>query len=229
MNFKKTVMFMKNKVLFIFTLASLVFMFIGLVDTIAAKGMASADAAGWAQAIGTFGAFVGAIWIANNQERLRRSDALAVAKMMAATMTYRLVALHNDLVDAYTWFDKFSKEDGTAKGFQYKAEFLQNQPHWSAEELKKLVPLPGDSAYKIAAALDRIGSAVSLIRRDVANPYFNSLSEYRKSRAVFVRMILEKAISNLKSAIEQMRDHIDGVEDIENSISDKIDTSSKVS
>ncbi|KAB8066248.1 hypothetical protein [Janthinobacterium violaceinigrum] len=146
-----------------------IFILTGLIFAIFKQGFQSSEAAGWTQALGSFAAIVAAVWLSRMQERKLKNDALVTAQVIGASMVFQLAQVVSNTQKSLEWFDQVGRADGDYREFEKHLVILESQPQWKAEDLAKLTPLPNNCAYKMAAGIDRINTAIGLIKEARAN------------------------------------------------------------
>ena len=161
--------------------------------------LSKADWASWAQAIGTVAAVAGTIWLATRDDRRRASDAMAVARLTAAGMTYRVAVATSQVKEALVWIESASKFDCSPNDFGKWGEIIASLHVCSQAEELAVVPLPNRCAFALAGAKDRLHVAATLLK-DFSAPTDRIVSEKRKGFAPQVSMLLNEAYRLLDKA-----------------------------
>lgn len=142
----------------------------------------------WVQAVGSVVAIFAAIWISKDQDRQRRKDALTVAAVVASSMVHRISQVKQSIRAESERFDTISRIDGNPVEFAKLLLLIDAQPNWHNDDVVRLAALPNQSAYKMAAAIDRIFTAKLLLERAVADQ--NTLTD-NKTRMEYAKKICE--------------------------------------
>ncbi|MDO9420410.1 MAG: hypothetical protein Q7T66_07100 [Herminiimonas sp.] len=164
----------------------------------------------WVQAIGSITAIGAAIWISRRDQRRRNAEALVIAKVSAASITFRIASISSDLKKLVATFDSIHKIDGSPNHFFDSLVVLKEQPSWDPSELALLAPLPNGCAYKVAGGLDRLATAIRLIDAAVKNEKIKWSNDFRRERAGIVSFTLNEAALSFERAAEMMQAEIHG-------------------
>ncbi|OHV96212.1 hypothetical protein AKG95_15565 [Janthinobacterium lividum] len=162
-----------------------------------------AEWAYWVAAIGTTGTLIGTLWIATSENRRRRNDASAVARLTAAAMYFQ--HLHNQANANFALHClkvANNHELLALKGMEHILILTKNAHRllakvnqWTPTELLRLAPLHGDCAAQLAAAHGRIGSTMSLL---------SDIEESSQNQASFFEH-LSTNCTVLESAVQQLQ------------------------
>lgn len=194
-----------RKYLIAISIASvMLFLFSGLGFALWRKPIESPEVAAWVQAIGSIAAIGGAVWIYQSQERQRRKQELASAKITAASIIHRIVLIQSELNAYITWLSEVALIDGNPAGFKFHSERLHALPVCSQDELIRLAPLDRDCGLRLSAAFDLIGSAKVMSGVAVIDPRTNNESEVRKVYAATMKKQLEQAQKDLSYVLQDL-------------------------
>lgn len=151
--------------------------------------LSKSDWASWVQSIGSMGAIGVAIWLATNETRNRRSDAMDLARVAAAGMIPGLVQIAADLQAILPPLREASKEGIAAVSFSGCAKQLQQVRPFTTEEIVRLLPLPNHCAARLASATQKISVAIQYFSTADIN---SKVSRYpREFAADMIRVIEE--------------------------------------
>ncbi|QKY09527.1 hypothetical protein [Janthinobacterium lividum] len=128
------------------------------------KGLASAEAASWVQAIGSMGAICGAIWIANRDTRMRREELLAIAIVSAADMQHKLQKLAQTIDRTIAFLVD------NAGGYVPEAKIheainaLTSRTPFTVEEVARLCPIDSKCAVRVARIQSAVENAKEILK-----------------------------------------------------------------
>lgn len=174
----------------------------------AKKGLASAEAASWMQAIGSVAAIFAVIWVSQAQDRQRRAEALTVAAVVASSMVHRITQVKQSFRTASEQFDTMSRIDGNPVEFAKILLLIDAQPNWHTDDVVRLAALPNQSAYKIAAAIDRTFTAKLLLEKAVADQDVFNDNKTRMDYAKKISIALDEAATFYEVAANNMHDFV---------------------
>jgi hypothetical protein len=145
-----------------------------------------------ATAVGTVGATVAAVWIATRDDRRRSKEALATANVTAAALTWRLTLASLHTEQLLRRFDSMAEFDANPETFRIAYAKLDDVDVGSLEDVKAMIPLPNQCAFKLAAAQDRLKGLKSLLGKVLFNEEVLSISHERKRQAGHCAVILRE-------------------------------------
>ncbi|RQZ18122.1 hypothetical protein DIE15_08295 [Burkholderia sp. Bp9031] len=142
-----------------------------------------------ASVLGTWAAVVAALYITTSDRRKRTQDDLLMARLTAASVTYRL-GLLKDAVSSVREFAQ-SKLNGDIypAHFLMYAHTLQSIEKCSFDELRSLAALPGHTAVQIAGAQDRVDIARAMLDKESIS--ISTLDEQLRSLGIVVTALVE--------------------------------------
>lgn len=174
--------------------------------------LTASDWGTWIGAIGTVGALVGAIWIANSQARQAHKKEQALAAIAAGTLVIRLKILVDRLEEAKRSLDLL----GTIlimPSFSSVAVTIRDSQFWEVSEILPLAVLPDDIAIRLQVARARIDQAVdNIIVVSQMSP--QKLIADNIDLSEHLQGPINIAIEGLKRAIVQCEKVLDRVESI---------------
>ncbi len=120
--------------------------------------------ASWVQAVGSIAAIVGAVWIATHESRRRRRELIEIARVNASGLAVRLTRLRMYLAVATEAFREATIVDPSPQMIAKMKECCAHvhDDAVAREEIEAVVPLPGNIAEKLAAAL----ACIHLVKHD---------------------------------------------------------------
>lgn len=133
--------------------------------------------------VGTVAAVIAAIWIATRDDRRRAKEAMEVAKVTAAGLTWRLTFALIAIKKHLRSFEIMALYDGPGDTFKRTCNELEAIDPGSFEDVKALIPLPRHCAFKLAGAQDRLKGLKRLLEIIATNPDVLDNSEERKRQA----------------------------------------------
>ena len=146
--------------IFIFVLIVTAILVSGLAKAISDKGFGSGEAASWMQAIGSFGAIVGAIAVANHQIALQRAERQTdrrVRATVAASRLYMDIAYTIGILEPiHSWLESRLNAEPDLGTFDATLFRLQNLFNPDIQIIIDLEPLEQDAAYRLAAAISQL-------------------------------------------------------------------------
>lgn len=169
---------------------------------------ASPDWPAWVQAVGSVVAIFAAIWISKDQDRQRRKDALTVAAVVASSMVHRITQVKQSIRAESERFDTISRIDGNPVEFAKLLLLIDAQPNWHTDDVVRLAALPNQSAYKMAAAIDRIFTAKLLLERAVADQNTLTDNKTRMEYAKEISAALDEAATCYEIAANNMHNFV---------------------
>jgi hypothetical protein len=137
-----------------------------------------------ATAVGTVGATIAAVWIATRDERRRSREALAAATVTAAALTWRLTLALMEIEPFLRLFGFASKYDVNPNLFADASRRLREVDIGNLDEVKAMIPLPRDCAYKLAGAQDRLKALLFLLAKAASDPQVRQDVQERKRQAL---------------------------------------------
>jgi hypothetical protein len=125
----------------------------------------------WVAAIGTTGTLLGTLWIATSENRRRRNEASAIARLTAAAMYFQQIHNEGNAASALQSLQCANNPQqleimdmSVLQAFVSNSiQLLKKIVQWSPAELLRLAPLPHDCAAQLAAAQGKIGSTIALL------------------------------------------------------------------
>ncbi|OEZ50318.1 hypothetical protein JAB1_14330 [Janthinobacterium sp. MP5059B] len=164
----------------------------------------------WVAAVGTISTLLGTIWLATNESRHRRAEALSKAKLTALHIHMNLLhteSLAKGVLESLSNLRDFLDEHAAVEHDVIKAIFivsdtLDRSVYFTADELSRLIPLPDHCADKIALGQGVINACVKILKgTDATDTNTDSLREHL-SECIGI-------LSNAIPLIEQGRDVIE--------------------
>ncbi|MFC0575357.1 hypothetical protein [Paraburkholderia solisilvae] len=152
----------------------------------------SEEWASWATAVGTIGAVFAALYLATREDRRRRREALAVAKLTASSLTFRLAIANGETQNIYNQFSSMERNDGPPGRFEEAVRRLRSLDIGSHEDRIALIPLPNRCAYKLAGAHDRLHSSIKILEGMAAQPVALKDESIRKESAKRAAFVLQE-------------------------------------
>jgi hypothetical protein len=153
----------------------------------------------WIGAIGTIAAFAGTIWIATSESRRRRREELLRARLQAVAMAHRvsnIVLRMDELTRKLHKFFDVTKAETALSYCKYLEKTLSETPLWTVDEAAILVPLPNNTAGRLAKALDSINRVIRLAN----NAQLNDLEDQELRQQIFDA--LDHSFSKVKEMLE---------------------------
>lgn len=149
--------------------ASLIFIWVLKQFSDVADKPATGDLATWAGAIGTVAAVFAAINISIQEHKRMRTREWDIAVVHASGLYERLMACKNLLEVVREHFEKDAStsklpQSTASMSLSFALTHLGNMPHYSSEELEKIVPIPNNVAAHLAASKDRIETCKIILR-----------------------------------------------------------------
>lgn len=159
-------------------------------------------------AIGTVGAAVAAVWIATNEARRRKKEALEVAKITAAGMVWKLDNFVSQTRLTLEWLNHAQQVDFGYERFHRYGSTIGDCAQWTMQDLLPLVPLPRQCAVKLASAADQVHiCSYMLVNADDETDESAGISRMKAARDI--SKILQQAQASLCEALEICREAAD--------------------
>jgi hypothetical protein len=106
----------------------------------------------WVGAIGTVATLIGTIWLATAERRRQTKQEADLAMLAAGSIFLKLARMAGAMKLVIKVLDREYPPDSRPP-FQYCHQTLTNAPQWSNEELLPLVPLPNNTAARLALVM----------------------------------------------------------------------------
>ncbi|WP_296228548.1 hypothetical protein [Ralstonia sp. UBA689] len=151
-------------------------------------------------ALGTVGAAVVALLLANRDARRRKKEGWERAALAAASLSFRLSIVAVDVRGLHTKMREASQMDCAPSAFEEWQEHLSGLITFSMAEIEPLIPL-GNCASAIASAQDRL-----VVARRLLTHYSSGgldMSETRKTRAITLAAITGEASRLIDTACKE--------------------------
>ncbi|MDR6447431.1 hypothetical protein J2794_003547 [Paraburkholderia terricola] len=139
--------------------------------------------AGWAQAIGSVAAIAVAMWLATREDRRRSTEAMSLAVATSATLTTRLAIALVQTERQLKRLSSMAKYDAAPGNFETANEQLTAIDIGTIDDVKSLIPLPEDAAYKLAGAQDRLHAVRRMLKMASESREILESSDLRKEFA----------------------------------------------
>jgi|GEM_PF-3327419 len=139
--------------------------------------------AGWAQAIGSVAAIAVAMWLATREDRRRSAEAMSLAVATGAALTTRLAIASIQAERQWKKLAFMAKHDAAPSTFETANEQLSAIDIGTIDDVKSLIPLPDDAAYKLAGAQDRLLAVRRMLKMASESREILDNSELRKDFA----------------------------------------------
>jgi hypothetical protein len=125
----------------------------------------------WIGAAGTVATLFWAVWLATGESRKRRRDELLLARLHGASMVLRLVHAEAMVSAVCQTLDVANRTpiQLTADHLIHMAKKLDDIGLWEMSDLVPLLPLPDNTAVKLAQVADQISSAKKLFAQTIAD------------------------------------------------------------
>jgi hypothetical protein len=121
-----------------------------------AYNLSKSDWATWVGSLGTVATLIGTIYLAGTATRQRERQELITARLHAAGMTMRLSVVFSRIGDARRILRKGAEAGITPENLAKCHATLANIDMWKVNDLVPLVPLPENTAVKLAMAADQL-------------------------------------------------------------------------
>ena len=119
----------------------------------------------WVGSIGMVGALFGTIFLATTETRRRHQEKLVLAHLHAAAMIARIQLAHNSVfVLVRTLADREDVDEIGPSFYQERLDSLRSLKLWTVSDLVHLVPLPHNTATKLAQAVDQLHAIERLLK-----------------------------------------------------------------
>jgi hypothetical protein len=163
--------------------------------------LSKSDWGTWVGSVGTVATLVGTIWLATAQTRQKNRDDLTLARLHAASMVLRLhhaesmvSSVCQTLSTALDTPIELSVEHLNDMGLK-----LSSIKPWGISDLVPLIPLPKNTAAKLAQAADNLDSMGMELSRATAN-YQELNSDERQNFAKYLYVMLFSALEYIEEA-----------------------------
>lgn len=125
----------------------------------------------WAGAIGTVATLVWTVRLATAESRKRKRDELLLARLHGASMVLRLVHAEALVSAVCRTLDVASRTpiQLTADHLLDMSRKLDNISIWQMNDLVPLIPLPDNTAVKLAQVADQVSTAKKLFAQTIAD------------------------------------------------------------
>ena len=120
-----------------------------------------------ATAIGTVGAAVAAVWIATNEGRRRKKEALDIANLTASSMAWRVTHDAAKVGIILDLLQEAKHVDQSPERFAEYQQELADVCNWTLSDLLPLAPLPQSCAVNLAQGADQVKTCSLLIKISV--------------------------------------------------------------
>lgn len=168
------------------------------------KDLTISEWAAWVQAIGSIAAILGAIWITSQEDRRRRGELRAAARLTASGLTMRLASISASVRQVKDRFNAWGQMDFDPRELSQYIDILENAAACSPSELISLVPLQNNAAYKLAGAFDRLHASVFALK-SFRNSRGANDSEARKQFMSLMGFSLGEACNLFDLAIQVLQ------------------------
>lgn len=118
-----------------------------------------------ATALGTVAAVVAAVWIATRDGRRRSKEALDIAAVTAAALTWRLTSASIEIDPLLRRFRFMATSGANPESFAIAYDKLSAVDVGTLDDVKGMIPLPKECAHKLAGAQDRLKGLLSLLKK----------------------------------------------------------------
>lgn len=131
------------------------------------RSLTPSDWGTWIAAIGTVGALIGTIYLADTEARRRRQAELTRAKLAAARIKQKIAAAAGITRGLHVTLKTAAEIHPPKENFAVAATKLRDISFWSYEDLVALAPLQNGIAFRLAQAEDEILAVAGSLEKAV--------------------------------------------------------------
>lgn len=178
------------------------------------KPMGAADWAAWMGAFGTIAAFIGTIWIATGERRVRERKEHDLAMITAASLMFRIIYVRRAINELELALEQ-RLENSVRVDYGAHYTKIEELDIWTNEELIPLVTLPNHAAAKLAAAQTMLKQVINTLEvRMNAIQIGPGREDVLRTQTAFVRTALRDGMNectNISGKINLSDPALDGL------------------